>query len=114
MSRDTHVHDWLPRQQGAGRYCVGCDTYEHLAPSRDTLREAVGRYIVAMTRHANGGATEAEVQAAYEAMYDRAALEAEPAGLDDPEPIANETESGYARRRELVAEARARLTETPK
>jgi hypothetical protein len=27
----------------------------------------------------------------------------------DPEPIANETESGYARRRELVADARATL-----
>jgi hypothetical protein len=29
------------------------------------------------------------------------------AGLRDPEPIPNETESGFARRQELVAEARA-------
>jgi hypothetical protein len=35
------------------------------------LREAVGRYIVAMTRYGGTGTvTEAEVSAAYEAMYD--------------------------------------------
>jgi hypothetical protein len=39
-----------------------------------TLRQAVGRYIVAVTRRASGGTTADEVQAAYEAMYDVAAL----------------------------------------
>jgi hypothetical protein len=73
--------------------------------SRDTLREALSLI-------AEHGEEWSGSRAAAEA---RAALEAEPVGLDvEPEPIANETESGYARRRELVAEARAaRLTETP-
>ena len=69
--------------------------------SRDTLRKALLR-IFDIT------ADRPDVRAVV-----RAALEAEPVGLNDPEPIANETESGYARRRELVAEARRNRVPQP-
>lgn len=28
-----HEHRWLPRQQGASRYCPDCDTFETLSPA---------------------------------------------------------------------------------